>query len=99
MSRHTPGPWAAGTAHRCYVEGGMVSFRVTGPDGRSVCAASSNGKRDPHEIAANARLVAMAPELLDALELFVRDVADNGLPPTQLRAWEAARAALAKVGA
>lgn len=43
-----------------------------------------------------ARILNAHDDLLAAVELFVRDVADNGLPPTMLDAWERARVALTK---
>lgn len=67
-AKHTPGPWTT--------SGTVVSARV-GASQRPVCeisiAAPSKGKRysvDDHrpELMANARLIAAAPELLEALE-------------------------------
>ena len=55
-TKHTPGPWA---------HGGCV---VYGADGDSVADLSLNGRRHPNVTEANTRLVAAAPDLLDALE-------------------------------
>jgi hypothetical protein len=64
VSKHTPGPW--------YVEdrrpgGGVMQVQAPyqGP-GSSYCVASINYWRD---VEANARLIAAAPEMLDALKL------------------------------
>lgn len=70
MSKHTPGPWSV-----------TESSDWTGMSGVSLGiddAAGQEGERDyhlatvvhgdPEELAANARLIAAAPELLEALE-------------------------------
>jgi len=55
MSKPTPGPWvAAGT-------------RVDGPDGELVTYLTGYAKPTPRQ-AANARLIAAAPDLLEALQ-------------------------------
>ena len=65
MSAHTPGPWRAHFAE---------AYFVTGPDlGRVAMmmnlkgAHGLGGRRSGDESAANCRLIAAAPELLDAL--------------------------------
>ena len=65
MSKHTPGPWKA-HLDEAYV--------VTGPDRGRVAimthlkgAHGLGGRRSGDESAANARLIAAAPELLEAL--------------------------------
>lgn len=55
MSKHTPGPW---------VDGG---YDVEASDRTLVCSMS--GWRGPQATKANARLIAAAPELLEALKL------------------------------
>ena len=63
MSKHTPGPW---TVKLNRVE----RHPVYGPDGepvaRCLCPRPSTKEWD-----ANARLIAAAPEMLEALELFM----------------------------
>ena len=62
-TKHTPGPWV--------VEGksweGYASLSVKA-GGRGVCAISSNIKRPGAESAANARLIAFAPVMFEALQ-------------------------------
>ena len=87
MSKHTPGPWAyenyRGTVH-VFIdnEGGTPS----------ICKLVGNDKD------ANARLIAAAPDLLEALEYYVEKVADLSrygvMIETSLR--EKAEAAIAK---
>ena len=73
--KHTPGPW--------FVNGDEIDARVT-PDGRKYAPVCVIGKDWPDEIvAANARLIAFAPDLLGALETIV---AVDGLTfPTALK--------------
>lgn len=66
MSKHTPGPWKA------HFED---AYFVTGPDlGRVAMmmnlkgAHGLGGRRSGNESAANARLIAAAPDLLEALQ-------------------------------
>ena len=66
MNKHTPGPWKAHFEE---------AYFVTGPDlGRVAMmmnlkgAHGMGGRRSGHESAANARLIAAAPELLEALQ-------------------------------
>lgn len=88
-AQHTPGPWeVTGTEISTVAKPWRIVAHVVPADHRT--APNANAE-------ANARLIAAAPELYEALSLYITDVADNGLPPTQLAAWEAARAALAKV--
>ena len=64
--QHTPGPWTVDGQHYDY----YASFSVKA-GGRGVCAISSNIKRPGAESAANARLIAAAPDLLAALQAMV----------------------------
>ena len=66
MNKHTPGPWKAHFEEAYY---------VTGPDRGRVAmmlnlkgAHGLGGRRTGEESAANARLIAAAPELLEALQ-------------------------------
>ena len=72
-NNHTPGPWAF---VRRYPNN---SGTIIGPDKGSVCAIASNVRRYPEEKAANAALLAAAPDLLDALRRILRHIpADAG---------------------
>lgn len=88
---HTPGPWLV------YNE----AARFPGIDGRnsSVVVYGTDNElegvkgRTHAEALANARLIAAAPELLEALEYLVEWSADRG--PGHWPEWDAARAAIA----
>ena len=58
-AQHTPGPWKLETEGHGHL--------VNGADGRTVVYLHRSGVRNRAEIEANARLVAAAPELLEAL--------------------------------
>ncbi len=103
MSAHTPGPWTA-TIMQDYVQ--RVSPRKTiGPFGLFTIAsdegvvASYSHLRDPRPLTdremADARLIAAAPELAEALQAFIN--ASEWKKPMQ-EALVMARAALAKAG-
>jgi len=72
MSKHTPGPWFAVGA-QVEIEDDSV------PD---ICTCDPQVMRQSHldwhprTVDANARLIAAAPELLEALECYVEKVAD-----------------------
>lgn len=94
-ARHTPGPWQnqemlSGTtsAHGSRV----VSFITTGPENvADVC--DSRGISE-EEARANARLIAAAPELLEALAKLIGCIDHGSDDPTAT--LDAARAAIAK---
>jgi len=74
-AKHTPGPWKAHFEEAYY---------VTGPDlGRVAMmmnlkgAYGLGGRRSGNESAANCRLIAAAPELLEALKEITADYADR----------------------
>ena len=87
---HTPGPWD--------VEPKGSRHFVDGADGLTVAYLDRAGVRERSEIEANARLIASAPELLEALEAVLPDlehyVATHGPGPDKRLAI--ARAAIAK---
>lgn len=62
MNQTTPGPW---TFRRKYLDN---SGSIIGADAKTVAAITSNGTRPAEEKLANARLIAAAPDLLDALK-------------------------------
>ena len=90
MTKHTQGPWEA------YFD---ETYGVLGPDkGRvAICmnlkgAHGLAGRRDGNEVAANARLIAAAPELLEACKIAFEQTCSVG----RLKDWEQLRAAIAK---
>ncbi|MDT3468959.1 hypothetical protein [Stenotrophomonas maltophilia] len=82
MSKHTPGPWAYQEDSDAY------THIVRGPNNRFICQLAQVTSA---EIEANARLIAAAPELLEALERILK-----GALSLPRFAEELARAAIAK---
>ena len=80
-SKHTPGPWSYQEWGRLILDSGQGSSQL------QVATVALNTRRD--EGTANARLIAAAPELLEALE----DIVSNGYG---MYAAKLARAAIAK---
>lgn len=63
VSAHTPGPWVTGS-------GGFESVKTPGPNGRPIALVAGETQRWPFregEMLANARLIAAAPDLLEAV--------------------------------
>ena len=93
VSGHTPGPWS--------FDGPSDNHIVwSDPDNRICFMAHSNGI-DPERDTANARLIAAAPELLDALQAIVamqalRSSDATGTHLSLSVLCETARAAIAK---
>ena len=90
MRGHTPGPWALHDE---------VAGVVYGPDGHQVCTTPRTTRREV-ERAANARLIAAAPEMLAALLKLVEAV-DPAVGGLTLEDWATepvadARAAIAR---
>jgi hypothetical protein len=82
-SKHTPGPWQE------YNRDGSRMFktwRINSPSGMVAALADI-----PGEVIPNARLIAAAPDLLEALKL-VRDNAKEDSPEM----WDKVNAAIAK---
>jgi len=70
VTEYTPGPWGVDDA------GGEAPFGVFAEDGDAVCYLTENpmgglGLREYAEDQANARLIAAAPDLLEAAKAFV----------------------------
>lgn len=93
-AQHTPGPWHYGINRSGH------SFLVKDPEGRLVCNMSWHHSSREHyplqaESEANARLIAAAPELLEALTAAWNSM-DTSIPGSPGSPIEKARAALAK---
>ena len=91
--QHTPGP-------RAYIvpDGHVVRHPQINSDYGPVANATWLGENKLDQLKANARLIAAAPELLDALEMCTKAMA-SVLPdfnPYDQAAYEKARAAIAK---
>lgn len=94
MAGHTPGPWIVDPIDKEYV------VPAADPGGTGICVLSPMDNTDElwkfgAETQANARLIAAAPDLLDALqaltELYNTDEGCRALPE-----YKGARAAIAK---
>lgn len=95
---HTPGPWEFSPSR----SGGFVIAGRNKPDGYPVLPYLARTMNFPKEHEANARLIAAAPNLLEALEWLIEDVeytrSDFVGQPTQVRnsSVAMAKAAIAK---
>jgi hypothetical protein len=91
MNKHTPGPWTADKLQDRdtfnIFANGFVSAMC-----QVSCMENSTRFTSGNEVAANARLIAAAPELLEALLLCVDALEDGHWQETK----QAARAAIAK---
>jgi hypothetical protein len=92
--QHTPGPWSYG-GH------GYAGREVVGPNGlTAICVMSKADSTAGHrDINANARLIAAAPELLEALRDLARVAIINsgkGQDMEGYAAFDRARAVIAK---
>ena len=88
MSKHTPGPWVpyAGTSGVF-----IVSNQAMGYETVAHALALDDGARPAKVVEANARLIAAAPELLEACEMALRLRLDD-----DSEVADAVRAAIAK---
>ena len=71
MSAHTPGPW------------GLDGNLIEGPDGERVACITAYSRRTPKQ-KANARLIAAAPDLLEALRMVMACAGDISAAPDGL---------------
>lgn len=96
-AKHTRGPWISEDGEVCCVraqqDGGRIALmaNLKGQFGLS-------GRRSASEVVANARLIAAAPELLDALQLLVDLMPDPELDIDTVRREQVikAKAVIAK---
>ena len=91
MSAHTPGPWAVGPEFDNDGEPEIIIEHQT-PFGNLVIAVALPGLQGQE---ANARLIAAAPELLEALQNLLA-VASVRIDDPRIVQFDAARAAVAK---
>ncbi len=91
MSKHTEGPWN-------YAQDRRGWWRVFAGDSEIVRALSKHGLRrlSKSERAANARLIAAAPDLLEALEELYWLATDNERMGVHMPEYDRAQAAKAK---
>ncbi len=91
-TNHTPGPWIAGEVNG---SGSHRVFSTNDPNNQLYCAVETGWGVDPRAVAAaNARLIAAAPDLLAAMEEAARP---GGLSQDEFKRWlPRACAAIAK---
>lgn len=92
--KHTPGPWdVAPSGYRVMSANRVVEGRTIW--GVYICDTANNPKTRTPENAANARLIAAAPDMLAALKELADDDACGDHCSNSCK-WCAARAAIAK---
>lgn len=102
-SKHTPGPWFVPEGP--YISG--LSVEVQGNDAAVLCPGSGGARSYTNTICdvtwsgtdeweANARLIAAAPDLLDALDAMLDCYGEYEIDPFQAPVIHQARAAIAK---
>ena len=91
--RHTPGPWEAVIQPGCHA---VIASLSGGP--KAVAIIGNNTPDDGNEPMrfANARLIAAAPELLEALREIFHDVKQGAIPNDDDEWWKKASTAIAK---
>lgn len=97
MSKHTPGPWEFASRHGQHGEGDALIQNASGAyvaDARVYAGGSVCRKDD--EVEANARLIATAPDLLEACKLIRHAHQYGHADPRWGEAWEAMCLAIAK---
>lgn len=76
MTKHTPGPWEI--AFETFDNDGAPETAIQALGGRAFVAfALEFGPNNPQMREANARLIAAAPDLLEALKKIVKSLADQ----------------------
>ena len=89
---HTEGPWEVWTITDTGLPG-IVAHN--GPTVAEVTKWTSAGNSNPEVMQANARLIASAPELLEALDALLWAAAEKTLKQKE-EVWEQARRAIAR---
>lgn len=92
MGKHTPGPWEASA-------GDVYAEPTSGFPMKVAAAFAQRGDVvQMEQVAANARLIAAAPELLEALEAAIKWAAPMAEAPVEARPewFDKCRAAIAK---
>lgn len=75
---HTPGPWSSEPGNAITADFGGVGVAILEPIDDFWCGDCSRYPT-PEEMAANARLIAAAPELLAALKNLLCEADDDGI--------------------
>lgn len=100
MEKHTPGPWVVSIGPPEHVKYEMHKTRIIpGGERDFIIATAEYGTYGPPmvgEADANARLIAAAPELLEALKAAVRVMKDQNLDEALAGEFEIFEDAIAK---
>ena len=97
MSKHTPGPWSAGAVYRDFgVDVSCVECGLPKPDDgpAHICTVGNSDERMPH--LANAKLIAAAPDLLEALGVLLNVFGPTAAVGREIATIHKARAAIKK---
>ena len=101
MSKHTPGPWSVGATRHYKCSGGAEVAIHYGPaESMGNCIAHAYGHGPSGDAEADARLIAAAPELLEALRGMMdayADLCDDVTPSYQTYERRKARVDAARV--
>jgi hypothetical protein len=91
--KHTPGPWQANFEH--HARDNDAQFMVCRGDNHPLAVLSADGWVGIGERKANSRLIAAAPELLDALVMALESL-DAAEVPQEWDCRKSVRSAIAK---
>lgn len=96
--KHTPGPWRAEQVRMGGPRNPYLAWSVQGKGGcvAEIRYTGIHPKNQIGEDEANARLIAAAPELLEALKAFVSNEGDAMFPTPTKQQYDFARAAISR---
>ena len=89
VTKHTPGPWT-------HIPGGFTIKAPSDHHSFQLIASLSTGMKTRSEVEANARLIAAAPDLLEALQTIAGYLDDTAACNSDKAMASTARAAIAK---
>lgn len=92
-AKHTPGPWVLADRNK---KG--FAARIISGDPNSGIVADAYGGGEMAQVDANAKLIAAAPELADAVEMLLKRIAGDCTREEADAAPDNARSALRKAG-
>lgn len=97
MNKHTPGPWDIHFDRQDNeIYGKITGATITVEPNTAIARVCGIDTNEHDERLANARLIAAAPELLEALREIMRECDENHSVLAKARAYSIARAAIAK---
>lgn len=86
QAKHTPGPWHVGTGNgegSIFADAGRMRLESGGTTLYPICKINGSWAGREDETAANARLIAAAPDLLDRLA-YIADMAEFSIDDANL---------------